>query len=453
MTVPGRLQNLLDSLGMEILTAQAGSDAGQFPILDLLGNLRDESVAEADLAGLHARCAGAWERVVRIVESGQPFTDEEIAWLNNLLGEIQALVETGGKAQFAQTPLATPSAPSVVAAAGEELALDLSVADDGDLLREFINESREHLDRIEQGVLVLEKDPADAETLNTVFRAFHTFKGGAGFLNLLPINRLAHVLESLLDLARQRRLAIDRAVIDLILRGRDVLKQFLDQIEGQMSGTRPAATILIPTAALKADVERVIAEASAGRAAVGQMAPVASDASNQHFPPNLPQTPESAISPAVGPATPPVVDAPAATARPAELAATVKVDTGKLDVLLDLVGELVIAQSLVTQDFNRLSVPSPQLARNMAQLGRITKDVQRISQSMRMMPIRGAFQKMTRVVRDIAAKQNKTVQLLTSGDETELDRGVVEESRHRAGGRPAGARQTRAGHHSIARPA
>ncbi len=109
--------------------------------------------------------------------------------------------------------------------------IELNVAGDAELLREFITESREHLDNIEQGVLVLEKEPANAEMLNTVFRAFHTFKGGAGFLNLIPINRLAHILESLLDLARQGKFTINSPVIELILRGRDVLKQFLDEIE------------------------------------------------------------------------------------------------------------------------------------------------------------------------------------------------------------------------------
>ena len=129
----------------------------------------------------------------------------------------------------------------------------MNLAADAELLRKFITESREHLDHIEQGVLVLENSPGDAEVLNTIFRAFHTFKGGAGFLNLLPINRLAHVLESLLDLARQGKLAIDATVIELILRGRDVLKQFLDEIEGQHSGARPVKSITIPTARLKAE--------------------------------------------------------------------------------------------------------------------------------------------------------------------------------------------------------
>ena len=105
----------------------------------------------------------------------------------------------------------------------------------------------------------------------------------------------------------------------------------------------------------------------------------------------------------------------------------VKVDTGKLDGLLDLVGEMVIAQSLVGQNLSQIDGLDPQLTRNMAQLSRITKELQRVSMSLRMVPIRGVFQKMARVVRDLGAKQKKKVQFLMSGEDTELDRGVVEE--------------------------
>jgi two-component system, chemotaxis family, sensor kinase CheA len=92
-----------------------------------------------------------------------------------------------------------------------------------------------------------------------------------------------------------------------------------------------------------------------------------------------------------------------------------------------MVGELVITQSLVSQDLNKVCEIGTQFARNMAQLGRITKDLQRVSMSLRMVPIRGAFQKMNRVVRDLCAKQHKQVQLVTKGEDTELDRNIVEE--------------------------
>jgi two-component system chemotaxis sensor kinase CheA len=413
---PERTHQLLAALGAEIRQACAGSDGGQFPILDLIGNLRDETVGKPALAAAHSACTGAWEKMVRIVESGQPFSPENIEWLNGLLADIEKNPAAPGlppapKPAPAPSPIApAPSVPlvpvenSIVA----ETELNLNVASDGDLLREFITESREHLDHIEQGVLVLEKEPANAEMLNTVFRAFHTFKGGAGFLNLIPINRLAHILESLLDLARQGRFTITSPTIEIILRGRDVLKQFLDAIDGQVSGGKPATPILIPTEGLKAEVARMIERVSSGKM---------SDAA----------APLPEISPAAPAIPAPDAATPAAPTANGSASAMVRVDTNKLDGLLDLVGEMVIAQSLVAPDLSRLSNGDAQFSRNVAQLTRITRDLQRVSMSLRMVPIRGLFQKMARVVRDISAKQNKKVDFLTSGEDTELDRGVVEE--------------------------
>ena len=425
---PERIQQLLASLAAEVRQAKAGSSDGQFPILDLIGNLRDEAAGNVALAAIHSACAEAWEKMVRIVESGQPFSAENIEWLNTLLAQIETptgetpesppgcgVRQSSGALELPATPqqrqktaavqdAPAPAGNSVVA----EMELNLNIAGDADLLREFLAESREHLDNIEQGVLVLEQQPADAEMLNTVFRAFHTFKGGAGFLNLIPINRLAHILESLLDLARQGKFTIASPTIEIILRGRDVLKQFLDAIDGQINGGKPATPILIPTEGLKAEVARMIEQVSSGK------------------------MPETAVGPAeispVAPATPsPEASAPVASSASGNANAMVRVDTSKLDGLLDLVGEMVIAQSLVAPNLARLSDGDAQFSRNVAQLNRITRDLQRVSMSLRMVPIRGLFQKMARVARDISAKQNKKVNFLTSGEDTELDRSVVEE--------------------------
>ena len=424
-----RLSKLFGSLNFEIGSAQAGSMQGQFPILDLLGNLRDEAAASPDRAPLHTLCAAAWERMVGIVESGQPFSAGDMAWLKELSAQIQALVCPAGSSGETTAPDPFPLPPPVVPVAEaipehqEELPLNLNLADDADLLREFITESREHLDNIEHGVLVLENQPADSETLNTVFRAFHTFKGGAGFLNLIPINRLAHVLESLLDLARQGRLVIDAPVIELILRGRDVLKQFLDAIERQLTGKQPTTPINIPTALLKAEVQETIDHVGSGKpaAAATEMAEATASVPLDNDPAAAAST-NAVENGSPAPATPP----PTATARDGQ-SAMVKVDTTKLDGLLDLVGEMVIAQSLVSQDLGQVTGLHPQFGRNMAQLARITKELQRVSMAMRMVPIRGVFQKMARVTRDLSAKQQKKIQFVTSGEDTELDRGVVEE--------------------------
>lgn len=459
MNSSDRLAKLFSSLTLEIGAAKAGSGQGQFPILDLLGNLRDDA---ADCPTLQKLCADAWEHMVNIVESGKDFQPDDITWLKGLLEQVQALVSPADSSQpVASAPEPTvptvlpaapvPAAPAVPPAVEvqatltEEAPLNLNIADDADLLREFITESREHLDNIEHGVLVLENKPADSETLNTVFRAFHTFKGGAGFLNLVPINRLAHVLESLLDLARQGKLTIDAQVIELILGGRDVLKQFLDEIEGQLSGNKPVAPISIPTAMLKAEVQEMIDAVNSGNGVMKATgAPAAAPA---EAPVSLLEQiislPEAAAAEKVAgspepvitvdtPTAPVPVAAPAAAApNPAAVTASqgamVKVDTTKLDGLLDLVGEMVIAQSLVGQDLSQFANVNPQFARNMAQLARITKELQRVSMAMRMVPIRGVFQKMARVARDISTKQRKKVNFITSGEDTELDRGVVEE--------------------------
>jgi two-component system chemotaxis sensor kinase CheA len=121
-------------------------------------------------------------------------------------------------------PVPAPATPAAEAAPATEPTLIVNVAADGELIGEFINESQEHLANIENGVLVLEDDPTNADTLNTIFRAFHTFKGGSGFLNLLPIQALAHELEFLLDAARQHKLTLSSPIIDVILEGGDTLK-------------------------------------------------------------------------------------------------------------------------------------------------------------------------------------------------------------------------------------
>lgn len=433
MNILDRLPPLLASLAQEIAGAHAGSDQNQFPILDLMGNLRDSSAQLAGLAEFNTTCADAWERIVRVVESGKPFSQDDVDWLNLLLPQLQSLSGATGTAVAATATLPPATVPTSAATSPtttaptkaassvieEEPPLNLNIENDADLLREFINESREHLDNIEQGVLVLENSPNDAETLNTVFRAFHTFKGGAGFLNLMPINRLAHVLESLLDMARRSEIEINGPVIEVILRGRDVLKQFVEEIDGQINGTRPVKAIEIPTSGLKLEVTRLM-EGEPTSEELDAADPGAASAQ-----PTTPITPKAAEAGANDHAALP--ENPA-TAQAAGSKAVVKVDTAKLDALLDLVGEMVIAESLVSQNLSQNHGDNTALfSRNLAQLGRITHELQRVGMSLRMVPIRGVFQKMARVARDISAKQQKKVSFVTSGEDTELDRGVVEE--------------------------
>lgn len=407
------LREIGQKLAMELAFAQAGKDDGLLPINSLLTELEEPVGDPACPALLRDGIALARSWVDRSLEAGQLSADDLerfSAWTTWL--QTTADAASAGRPLSpppvtvkANAPNGAPDGSRSLDPGSETVCLDLE--QNQELLREFSAEAREHLQEIELGVLALEDKPEDAHTLNAVFRGFHSLKGGSGFLALTPVNRLAHELESLLDLARQHKLRINSDHIDLILCGADALKRFMVSVDRQLTGEEPAGPIQLPIAELLARIVQTLE---------GEEAPT--------DPPGR-EPGNQAVVPA------PAEPAAASTAGPprdrAGLNGSVKVDTAKLDSLVDLVGEMVIAQAQVTQDPALAQVQSQQLARNLAQLRRITNDLQRTSMSLRMVPIRGTFQKMTRLVRDLSAKAGKLVELRLSGEDTELDRNIIEE--------------------------
>ncbi|MCE9609342.1 MAG: chemotaxis protein CheA [Chthoniobacter sp.] len=426
-----QFRELLGRFCLELAVVEAGKDHGLLPINSFVIEITDLCASAAVPEPLRVATTALRGWIDHLFDTTAVFDEATIAllsrWHEWMETAITAL-ERGSAlpalpSEFGPAVAAAPEkADAVPAPAADETepVLVVNVGADGELLAEFINESQEHLTNIENGVLVLEDDPANADTLNTIFRAFHTFKGGSGFLNLLPIQALAHELESLLDAARQHKLAISSPIIDVILEGGDVLKQFTTQILAQLNSHGAGQPILVPTSALIARVRAILADPAAPVAAVpkADAAPEPAPATHDDF--------------AAGFTVVPAHEKPAAeTAKPAAAGASaagfVKVDTNKLDALIDLVGELVISESMVVQDPELLKSASRNLARNLGQLRRITSELQRTAMSLRMVPIKATFQKMNRLVRDLAAKQGKQVQLVLGGEDTELDRNIVEE--------------------------
>lgn len=404
-----RISDTVGKISLEVALAQPGKDFGLLPVNCMLLELKD---AAAKLPPeLNAGVESAIASVDRVFETTGVFDEASIKqltdWSNWMNGAVLDGLNDRPIKSFASAP--APTAPQAEA----ELVLDIE--SDGELLVEFCLESQEHLQNIEQGVLVLETKPDDAETLSTIFRAFHTFKGGAGLLNLLPIKDLAHELETVLDLARTHKLAVDKSIIDLILAGGDTFKQFINEISSQTKGKNAGAEIRVPTQELLSRV-RVVSNGGSPKpapAAKAASAPIQSEAA------------PAVAAPAKKAAPKAVPQAPAAEKSAG--GSVVKVDTLKLDLLIDLVGEMVIAQSQVSQDEDVTAIESQRLTRNLAQLGRITKELQRNAMSLRMVPIRSTFQKMTRLVRDVSSKQGKQAELILHGEDTELDRTIVEE--------------------------
>jgi two-component system chemotaxis sensor kinase CheA len=204
-------------------------------------------------------------------------------------------------------------------------------------------------------------------------------------------------------------------MIDLILHSADYMNQCLRGVE---TGCEPASD----GEPLIARVRAMIEGAGNSKAPPPPLAAAAGE-------PARPAAGNPAVEPARPAAGNPVVEPARPAAGNPEAAGgprAVKVDTGKLDYLVDMVGELVIAQSMIQHDPD-LAARSQKLTRNLAQLTRITGDVQRIAMAMRMHPVSQLFQRMARLVRDLAKNSGKQVNLELSGEDTELDRNLVEE--------------------------
>ena len=269
-------------------------------------------------------------------------------------------------------------------------------------VKEFVAEVMGHLEAAEASILVLERSPQDKEAIDDLFRSFHTIKGSAGFLQLEQFGELAHSAENMLNQIRKGAGQWADSAIDLVLDCIDLMKTMIVSLE-------ESARLGLPFARpeqLPALLERL-------RAWVPDPIMAAS-------------------------ASPLIEDAPGRSTqciasrdqsiRHSTTASdkTVKVSTDRLDELINMVGELAIAQSMASQDLTTEMVTDAKRAKNIARVGKIVGELQELSMSMRMVPIHGVFQKMARLVRDLAQKVEKEIEFSAVGGETEIDRNLVE---------------------------
>ncbi len=342
-------------------------------------------------------------------------------------------------------PVATPAAPEPAAAANadDDFEVEAYVAeplilnmDDAEDLQGFVDEAREHMDSIEGALLEVEQDPQDAARLNELFRPFHTIKGIAGFLNLRDINRLTHEVETILDLGRKSELTITQGIIDLIFRAIDVLKVQISAVQQQLSeptgGPCPQPDIVDIMAVLRrAAAGKLPAGFSAGRSdtAAETSATAAEEAGAAGAPEAEAPTSNETGTPAS--VAPPAMAGGGGSAEAgdgggkAHVDQSIRVDTVKLDALVDAVGELVIAQTMVA--LAAANNKDEKLQRDVSQVTKIVRDIQETALAMRMVPIGSTFQKMKRLVRDVSRKADKNVELHISGEETELDKTVIQQ--------------------------
>ena len=352
-----------------------------------------------------------------------------------------------------------------------------------ELLEDFLVESFELIEQIDHDLVELESNPDDLELLNRIFRVAHTVKGSSSFLNFDTLTELTHHMEDVLNKARHGELKITADVMDVVLKSVDMMKGLLVSIrdngndsssgidisqiclqltaisEGQSSAsaapaaapaTTPAATpepapapepaaADIPPSAIPDDIDPNTLSEDQINAEIERLLKVrkAEDEARR-------AAKASGAAPATAPAA--VPDKPAAAAKPAGDGAnapakaganasdqTIRVEVGRLDYLMNLVGELVLSKNRLLTIYNDVEERYDgeqfleELNQVVSSLSLVTTDVQLAVMKTRMQPVAKVFNKFPRVVRDIGRDLNKQIDLIISGEETELDKSIVEE--------------------------
>ncbi|BDU17878.1 chemotaxis protein CheA [Lysobacter auxotrophicus] len=369
----------------------------------------------------------------------------------------------------------------------------------------FFEESRENLDAMEAGLLAMESGSADGETINVVFRAAHSIKGGAATFGFTAISELTHQLETLLDEARSGRRQLDADAIGALLVAGDALRGLLaaaehgdpidavalkrahDGLAKMMGrdvataakteakapeiaewriGFKPAPSLFLSGNDPLRILRELAGHGELGVTALDNALPKFSEldpyeaylAWDLMLPGSVPRSAiddafawvedqcELAIEgiPATSAVAPPPSPLPEAgdnvvaldtrgnaDARKSNAAdagdTSIRVAVNKVDALINLVGELVITQAMLRQRSTQLDpVANELLLSGLEQLDRNTRDLQEAVMGVRMLPVEFAFSRFPRMVRDLAARLDKKVRLRTSGEATELDKGVIE---------------------------
>lgn len=324
-----------------------------------------------------------------------------------------------------------------------------------EMVQYFIDESRGFLEQAEAALLRLESDPDDSESCNTVFRAFHTIKGTSGFLDLHEVTELAHWAESLLSRVRDGELRFGGASAELAFRSVDVLGALISSVEDalesgrisvpsdydvllrelQSAGDGPdavegsaiapefAGLDIVDTSETRetddhggvgegggvlaagddADAVRVVGGGTAGVDGDGDRGAGGDDGGRADD-----GAPDGRNGRDRG--------------RRRGSSSWVRVRMDRLDSLVDMVGELVIAHSMIVQDVQQHDVA----ARNVSHAGKILRELQDLTIAMRMVPLKATFQRMARLARDVARRRGKLVDFVTSAEETEIDRNMVD---------------------------
>lgn len=436
------IETLLDDLASALVLLEVDDLPGLAGLHSKLEDLHAAAL-EAGPERLAQAAEAAAALVAEIVLAEVPDPPAALTRVSHTVSAMQAVVRDGRAVEDVSLAVLDDQAAAAAPVADEAGPTAGRLEGDPSLLAEFVAEAGEHLEAADLHLLQLETEPGEMEALDAVFRAFHTIKGVAGFLSLAQIGQVAHEAENLLDLARKGKVVLEGPAIDVSFAAVDTLKRLVQSVQQALTTGQP----LVPDA----DVPHMLAQLKAvtlaepgdrlGELLVGaglvaeEGVTVALDQQRQQERPTrlgeqlvkdgqvAPEDVALALRTQKAAAARQGA-APVATAKVVE---AVKVDADRLDRILDTIGELVIAQSMVSQSEELRQLNSVNLQGRLGQLDKITRELQELGTSLRMVPVRATFQKMARLVRDLSKKTGKAVEFHMAGEDTELDKNVVDQ--------------------------
>ncbi|PHS70578.1 MAG: chemotaxis protein CheA [Methylophaga sp.] len=355
---------------------------------------------------------------------------------------------------------------------------------DDEILQDFLVEAEEIMEVLSEQLVELELSPEDSDLLNSIFRGFHTIKGGAGFLSLDAMVALCHKGEDVFDILRQGNLVVDAEMMDIFLKVLDILTEMFAQTKSgqypspaepeilnqlatylvqdtqpspntEVKPTTKAEATSTPSASGSDDItdeefEALLDELHNGSPAeIKTTEPITSppvtnndDITDEEFEalldelqatPSVPSTEETAQSqenktPAPAPVTAAAPAKEEQTAKPAaptkQVEATVRVDTSRLDEIMNMVGELVLVRNRIST--LEAALEDEDMSKAVSSLAVVTADLQTAVMKTRMQPIKKVFGRFPRVVRDLARSLEKDINLELQGEDTDLDKNLVE---------------------------
>jgi two-component system, chemotaxis family, sensor kinase CheA len=300
-----------------------------------------------------------------------------------------------------------------------------------ELTREFLIESQEGLDRMERCLTELEERPRDAGLIGDIFRSVHTIKGTTGFLGFKRLEKLAHAGENLLGQVREGKITADGPTTTGLLQLMDGLRSILKSIETESTEGDGEDTVLI--ARLEELQLPALAQEKHVRVRAGALtvSAVAEPPQEEHktLPQSAPEAAQAMVAPPLKAAPEKVpVEPEAEPGKPRTQVAgtaaesTLRVDVTLLNRMMNLVGELVLTRNQVLQ----ATASNPNLTLLSRRLDMVTADLRESVMKARMQPVSNIFSKMPRIVRDLSQSLGRKVRLQMEGQETELDKSLLE---------------------------